>query len=312
MKILFAEADELIKGIAKEKLSGHELFFEKESFDKHLASRYPSIEILSVFIGSKVTKEVIDRMPNLRMIATRSTGFDHIDVGYARKKGIVVSNVPKYGAWPVAEHVFALLLACLRKIIEANKSVKRGKWEVAGFEGKLIHGKTFGVLGTGDIGLNVCRIARGFGANVIAYDIARREKESKEIGFTYVPLDELLMKSDIISINLPLTNETRHIIDKRAIEKMKDGVVIINTGRGAVINQNDLVEALKAKKVFFAGLDVLEKEPPTKGEEILNLENVIITPHIAWDTDESRIFIVESTVENISNFIQGNPTNMIS
>jgi len=312
MKILFAEADELVERIARERLTGHELLFEKESFGEPLASKYSGIEILSVFIGSRVTRKIIDSVPGLKMIATRSTGFDHIDIEHAKKKGIIVSNVPKYGAWPVAEHVFALLLAGLRKIIGASESAKVGRWRVAGFGGKLIHGKTFGVLGTGDIGLNVCRIAKGFGANVIAYDIVRREKEAKEIGLRYVSLDDLLMNSDIISINLPLTDETHHIIDKRAIGKMKDGVIIINTGRGQVINQNDLVKALKAKKIFFAGLDVLEEEPPEKNEEILHLENAIITPHIAWDTDESRAFIAEKTIENISGFIQGSPGNVIS
>jgi len=312
MKILFLDSDDLIERIAKRSLAKHELFFDERSLNEDVASEYSDVDILSTFVGIKITKGIIDRMPKLKMIATRSTGVDHIDVGYSKKRGVTVSNIPKYGAHPVAEHVFALLLAGLRNIPEASRSVKEGEWQTTGFEGKLIHGKTFGVLGTGFIGMNVCRIARGFGANVIAYDIVKREKDAKEIGFDYVSLDELLKRSDIISVNLPLTEETRHLINEKTIKQMKDGVIIINTGRGAIIDQNALVRALKTKKVSFACLDVLEEEPPKKNEEIINFENVLITPHIAWNTDESKLFIAEKTVENIIDFIKGRPTNVVS
>lgn len=310
MKILFAEANDLIEKIAKEKLAQCELHFERTTINE-ASFDLSNVEVLSVFVQSKVSKEVIDKMKNLKLIVTRSTGFDHIDVDYAKQKGILVCNVPGYGSIPVAEHAFALLLSGLRKIREANNSVMLGEWKVDDFEGKTIHGKTFGVLGTGSIGINICKIAKAFGANVIAYDIIKRDKEAKEIGFKYVSFEQILENSDIIVIALPLTKETYHIINEENIRKMKDGVIIINIARGGLIDQKALTNALKSKKVAFAGLDVLEEEPPSKEEEIVKLENVIVTPHIAWNTDYSKLFIAEKTVETIVNFLNGKPINNV-
>ncbi|MGC8576917.1 MAG: 2-hydroxyacid dehydrogenase [Thermoproteota archaeon] len=309
MKILFVESDSLIEKVVKEKLAQHELYFEKTTVNE-VVSDFSNVEVLSVFIQSKVSREVIDKMKNLKLIVTRSTGFDHIDVNYAKQKGILVSNVPGYGGIPVAEHAFALLLSGLRKIREANRSVMNGEWRIDDFEGKTIHGKTFGVLGTGSIGLNVCKIAKAFGANVIAYDILKREKEAAEIGFKYVSFEQIIENSDVIVIALPLTKDTYHIIDEVNIRKMKDGVIIINVARGGLIDQKALTNALKSNKVAFAGLDVLEEEPPGK-EEIIKLENVIVTPHIAWNTDYSKLFIAEKTVETIVNFLNEKPTSNV-
>ncbi|MGB9895313.1 MAG: 2-hydroxyacid dehydrogenase [Thermoproteota archaeon] len=309
MKILFVESDSLIEKVAKEKLAQHELHFEKTTINEVIPD-FSNVEVLSVFIRSKVSKEVIDKMKNLKLIVTRSTGFDHIDVNYAKQKGILVSNVPGYGSIPVAEHAFALLLSGLRKIREANRSVMNGEWRIDDFEGKTIYGKTFGVLGTGSIGLNICKIAKAFGANVIAYDILKREKEAIEVGFKYVSFEQIIENSDIIVIALPLTKDTYHIIDEVNIRKMKDGVIIINVARGGLIDQKALTNALKSNKVAFAGLDVLEEEPPGK-EEIIKLENVIVTPHIAWNTDYSKLFIAEKTVETIVNFLNEKPTSNV-
>lgn len=255
MKILFVESDSLIEKVAKEKLAQHELLFEKETINE-IVPNFHDIEILSVFVQSKVSKDVIDNMRNLKLIVTRSTGFDHIDASYAKQKGILVCNIPGYGNIPVAEHAFALLLSGLRKVREANRSVMSGEWRINDFEGKTIHGKVFGVLGTGSIGLNVCRIAKGFGANVIAYDIVKKEKEAKEIGFKYVSFEQVLENSDIIVVALPLTDETYHIINEESIRKMKDGVILVNVARGSLIDQKALTKALKSKKVAFAGLEI--------------------------------------------------------
>jgi D-3-phosphoglycerate dehydrogenase len=309
MKILFVESDSLIEKVAKEKLVQHELHFEKATVNE-VISDFSNVEVLSVFVQSKVSKEVIDKMKNLKLIVTRSTGFDHIDVNYAKQKGILVSNIPGYGSVPVAEHAFALLLSGLRKIREANRSVVNGEWRINDFEGKTVHGKTFGVLGTGSVGLNVCKIAKAFGANVIAYDVFKRDEDAIEVGFKYVSLEQIIENSDIIVIALPLTKDTYHLIDEERIRKMKDEVTIINIARGSIIDQNALLNALKSKKVAFAGLDVLEEEPPKK-EEIVTLDNVIVTPHIAWNTDYSKLFIAEKTVETIVKFLSGESINNI-
>ncbi|MEM0162836.1 MAG: NAD(P)-dependent oxidoreductase [Thermoproteota archaeon] len=311
MKILFVESDELLEKEARKKLAQHELYFEKSTINQ-VISNFNDVEVLSVFVFSKVSKDVIDRFKNLKLIVTRSTGFDHIDVNYLKQKGILVCNIPGYGSVPVAEHAFALLLSGLRKIREANSSVVNNEWKTDEFEGRTIHGKTLGVLGTGSIGLNVCKIAKAFGANVIAYDIFEREKEAIEIGFKYVSFEQILENSDIIVIALPLTKDTYHIINEESIRKMKDGVVLINIARGGLIDQKALTNALKSKKVAFAGLDVLEEEPPSKEDEIIKLENVIVTPHIAWNTDYSKSFIVEKTIETIVNFLYQKPiTNVV-
>lgn len=296
--------------------------FEREGHKVIHIDRAPSedefptdkeIDILSVFVNTKVTQQVLTKLPNLKLIITRSTGVDHIDMRAATNRRIAVANVPGYGTTPVAEHVFALLLSLVRKIIKADASVRAGLWQSFELQGTNVSGKTFGVIGTGAIGVNVCKIAKAFGANVITFDVIKREDVAKEIGFSYVDLEELLRKSDIISLHIPLTKETRHVINSDTISKMKDGVVIINTARGPLVDQVALAAAVKSKKIAGAGLDVLEKEPPDPQDELLKLENVILTPHIGWNTLEAEEYILEVTVNTINEFMAGRrPKNIIA
>jgi len=292
---------------------GHQVVYIDGVPTEDELSLYKDINILSVFVNTKVTEKVVQAMPDLKLIITRSTGIDHINTRAATESKIAVANVPGYGVAPVAEHTFALLLSLLRNVVRADTSVRSSLWESYKFQGTDILGKTFGVIGTGAIGTNVCKIAKGFGASVIAYDVIKREDAAKEIGFTYVELDELYRKSDIISLHIPLLKETQHLVNADALAKMKDGVIIINTARGPIMDYKALVEALKAGKVGGAGLDVFESEPLEPDSELPRLKNTVLTPHIAWYTVEAEIYILEQTLNTIREFLAGKtPKNIIT
>lgn len=291
---------------------GHEISFDSRNISDVDLNKHKGSELLSVFVFSKVSRDIIASLPNLRFIVTRSAGFDHIDIEAASERGIVVSNVPGYGNLPVAEHVFALLLALLRRIVTADSAVRAARWPSQELQGKLINGKTFGLIGTGAIGANVAKIARAFGATVIAYDVIKRpELEAAEV-LKYVSLDELLEGSNIISLHVPLLKETHHIINESSISKMKDGAILINTSRGAVVDQKALTLALQSGKLFGAGLDVLEKEPPEPDDPLLKLDNVVLSPHIAWYTDYSENYILQLTIKNINAYLGGKPQNVVN
>ncbi|MCS7138800.1 MAG: NAD(P)-binding domain-containing protein [Crenarchaeota archaeon] len=311
-KILVVEADSKTVSTFNKMLKGWGIAFEKEIVNKVDLTRYVDTEILSVFVFSKVSIKVIESLPNLKLIVTRSSGFDHIDIEAASKRGILVSNIPGYGSLPVAEHVFALLLAVLRKIVKADLMVRSSKWFSPLLQGSLINGKTFGIIGTGAIGERVARIAKAFGAEVIAYDVFKKTALEAEGVLRYVKLEEVLERSDIISIHVPLTRETYHMINRDSIARMKKHAVLINTSRGQVVDQEALVEALKTGKLSGAGLDVLEKEPPEPDDPILKLENVVLTPHIAWNTVEAEDYILQSTIDVIKAFANGNPLNIVN
>jgi D-lactate dehydrogenase len=312
-KILVLEANP--KTVSKLRELGNEGFkivFKKETVEKVDLAKYRDFEILSVFVFSKVDRRVIESLPNLKLIVTRSSGFDHIDIQAAGERGIVVSNVPGYGSMPVAEHVFALLLAVLRKVLKADSAVRASKWLSPELQGRLVNGKTFGVIGTGAIGESVARIAKAFGAKVIAYDVVKKPVLEAEGVLKYVSLEEVLEKSDIISLHIPLTKETYHMINRCSIAKMKKGAILINTSRGQIIDQEALVEALRTGKLAGAGLDVFEKEPPNPDDPILRLENVVLTPHVAWYTTEAEDYILQSTIDSIRAFVKGSPINVVN
>ncbi len=286
--------------------------------------------ILGVFVDSIVDKRVIDSMPRLMHIATFSTGFDHIDLAYARKKKITISNVPTYGENTVAEHALALLLDLSRKIYPSIKRVKEGRYDYHNLRGFDIRGKTIGVVGTGHIGIHFIKLLSGFEARVLAYDAFPNPTLEKEYGFTYTALDRLLKESDIISLHVPLLPSTTHLINTSAVKKMKRGTYIINTARGALIEPEALLSGLQDGTIAGAGLDVLEEELIFKTpENIIRLKNpkeirhalienaiidhphTIITPHNAFNSTEALNRIIETATENIKNFIAGLPTNLV-
>ncbi|OHA97700.1 MAG: hypothetical protein A3E02_01725 [Candidatus Zambryskibacteria bacterium RIFCSPHIGHO2_12_FULL_38_34] len=332
MNILYLYKEEWEKKYVGNRLTGHNISFA-EFLENVTADILSSAEVISVFVNHSIQKEDMDKMPNLKLITTRSTGFDHIDIVAAREKNIEVVYVPSYGENTVAEFAFALLLALSRKIPEAHEQVtKTGSFNQSNLRGFDLKGKTIGVIGTGRIGVRVIKMAKGFDMNVLAYDPFPKKGSDSELGFEYVGFEELLNKSDIISIHSSLSDSTRHMINEKSIKHIKKGAVLINTARGGLIETSALVNALKEEIISAAGIDVLEEEgdmideekllinPHPNMEELKNVlanhylidhPRVIITPHIAFNTDEAVKRILDTTIENISSFVNGQIKNKV-
>lgn len=317
MKIVFFEVSKSEQNILSQSFFGADVAFYEEKLDENSASKAKDAEAISVFVNSEVNKNVIDTMPNLKFIATRSTGFDHIDCEYAKTKGIKVSNVPAYGSETVAEFAFALLLTLSRKIREASQALKENGSYFApqnarGFD---LDKKTLGVIGTGKIGKNVIHIARGFNMNVLAYDLYPDLEFSKKNNFEYKSLEEVLSGSDIVTLHAPYTKENHHLINKENISLLKKGAYLINTARGELIETEALVKALQGGAIAGAGLDVLEGEKEYKKGDIipmLEMPNVVMTPHVAFDTHEAEGRILQTTIDNIKGFVEGKPINLVN
>ena len=276
---------------------------------------------------------MLSHLPNLQLITTRSTGYDHIDLVACVKHGTAVANVPSYGSPTVAEFAFALILTLSRKIYDAYHRVREdGSFQLDGLQGFDLKGKTLGVVGTGDIGRAVVRIANGFEMKVVASDVKPDEEFAKEQSFRYCELDELLEQSDIVTLHVPYLASTHHLINKDNITKFKRGAYLINTSRGPVVETEALVQALTNGHIAGAGLDVLEEEGIVKDElaflvgghpEATNLKtvlaghvlidhpNVIVTPHNAFNTQEALQRILETTIENHLSFIHEEPRNLV-
>lgn len=304
----------------------------REPLHVRSAAMAPDAEIISVFIYSEVIREVLDALPNLKFIATRSTGFDHIDAAACAERGILVSNVPRYGENTVAEHAFGLILALSRKIYHAVLHTTRLDFTTTGLRGFDLKGKTIGVIGAGAIGMHVIRIAKGFAMDVLAHDKNEQQLLAEVLGYQYVSLEELLSKSDVISLHVPLLPETHHLINHETIKLIKKGAILINTARGAVVDTSALVAALNEGIVAGAGLDVLEGEEAIREEAqllaeslpveklrtivqnyaLLHRDNVIITPHIGFYSVEAEERIMNTTIDNINAFLAGQPHNIVS
>lgn len=265
---------------------------------------------------SPISRRVLDACPNAKYITIQATGYDPIDYAYAREKGIPVSNVPTYGTASVAQFAIALLLEICGHAAHHSDAVHAGRWAESGewtfWDYPMIElaGKTMGIIGFGRIGQNVGRIAKALGMNVIAFNRSR-SAEGAEIA-EYVELDELLHRADVISLHCPLFPETRGIINRETISKMKDGVIIINNSRGPLVVEQDLADALNSGKVYAAGLDVVSSEPISADNPLLKAKNCLITPHISWAPKESRQRIMDCTVENIRAFQAGKPQNVVN
>ncbi len=264
-------------------------------------------EVLCVFIYSQLTEKVLRNLPKLKLIVTRSVGYDHIDLKTAEEKNIKICNVPDYGSHVIAEHVFALLLSGIRKIGEGQERVeKEHKFNFQGLRGVALKGKTLGVIGTGKIGENVARIASlGFLMDVIAYDPFPDEDVARENHFSYLDLDSLWKKADIISLHCPFNSQTEHLINKDAIAEMKKDVVIVNTSRGGVIDTTALISGLKNGKISYALLDVIEHEKNiNENKNLLMIPGVIITPHIAFYADDSMKKMYDEAFSSIHQFLR--------
>jgi len=324
MKILYSYRTEEERDYVAKTLSEYEVIFHDGSLQNGDWNG-KDVEILSIFVNSTVGKEEFEKLPDLKFIAGRSTGYDHIDLKLAKEKGVVVSNVPAYGEHTVAEFAFALLLTISRKIPEATNRVREeNSFNPNGLAGFDLSEKTIGILGTGKIGKNAIKIAKGFGMKVLAFDMYPDKKFAEEMNYEYVELDELLEKSDILSLHLPENDDTHKILNKEKFEKTKPGTVLINTARGSLIDSEALLWALDENIISFAGLDVLSEEadifndhPNNQKEAELNQKliqhpNVLITPHVGFNTKEASQRIIDTSLENIEKFVSGEPQNIVS
>lgn len=248
----------------------------------------------------------------LRMISLWQTGHDNVDLEAATKRAVVVSNVPNYAFDSVAEFVFALALDLLRRVHLADMNLRKGKFEWKRYVGNQLMGKTIGVLGTGNIGKRVIQIARGFNMNVLSVTAHPSPERAKALGVKFVDLDTLLAESDIVTLHVPLAPETEHMIGARRLAKMKPTAVLINTARGRVVDEAALIEALRERKIAGAGLDVFETEPLPMDSPLLEMPNVLLTPHIAFLSEESLDECTYICLENVVRFLEGKPQNVVN
>ena len=263
-----------------------------------------------------ITKRVLDSCPSIRYIGVLATGYNVVDYAYAAEKGIPVTNIPGYGTDTVAQFTFALLLEICHHVAHHSDAVHAGRWEKSpdfcfcDYLQIELAGKTMGIIGFGRIGQKVGTIAKAFGMRVLAY--SPHEYESGKVIGTYVNLETLLAESDVISLHCPLFPETEGIINQGTIAKMKDGVIILNNGRGPLIVEQDLADALNSGKVQAAGVDVVSVEPIKGDNPLLTAKNCFITPHIAWATKEARQRIMDCAVNNVKAYLAGAPVNVVN
>lgn len=331
MRIAFFEIQDWEQDYLEKRLKDHTLRFYNQPLALENTKEVSDFDILSIFIYSKVERQIIQQLLKLKLVTTRSTGFDHIDVKECKNRGIIVCNVPYYGENTVAEHTFGLILSLSRNIHKAYVRTLKQDYSIDGLKGFDLKGRTIGVIGAGHIGLHVIRVAKSFGMNVLAYNLNQDNFLTEVLGFRYVPLKELLENSDIITLHVPYNKSTHHLINKETIEQIKKGAILINTSRGGVVDTEVLIEALDKKILAGVGLDVLEGEELIKEEKqllsdpkkaevfgqiirdhiLLNNDNVVFTPHIAFYSQEALERILDTTVENIDSFITGKQQNTV-
>ncbi|AEH51875.1 D-2-hydroxyacid dehydrogenase [Pseudothermotoga thermarum] len=269
-----------------------------EHLDKSkLLEIIPEVEVLIVRSATKVTRDIIEKGSKLKIIGRAGVGLDNIDVNAAKERGIKVLNTPGASAISVAELTIGLMISAARHIARGTIDLKSGLWTKKELEGVELFGKTLGIIGLGTIGTEVAKRAAAFGMNIVAYDPYVTKHEIAKM----VTLDELLRTADFITLHVPLTEETKHLINKEVIEKMKDGVIIVNTSRGGVIDEEALYQALVSRKVYAAALDVFEVEPPQDElrKKLLSLPNIVATPHIGASTIEAQQRVGKELVERI-------------
>lgn len=298
-----------------EKLGKLTVYKECPNDSEEIIKRAKDAEILLVCYV-KITREIMENLPNLKYVGVLSTGFDNIDTKAAKDLGIVVTNVPAYGTEAVAQFALALLLEITTRVGHHDRQVKSGRWKKAGFwyfgDYPLIelYGKTIGILGLGQIGLAAAKIYKAMGMEVLAYNRSQND-EAKSI-VKYVSLNEIYEKSHIIDIHLPLTKDTENIINEKSISKMKDGVILINTARGGLIDEKALMAGLDSGKIFAAGLDVNKTEPINDDSPLLAYENIILTPHMGWGPVETRERLLHIGISNIQSFLKGESKNKVN
>ncbi|HXO66140.1 MAG TPA: D-2-hydroxyacid dehydrogenase [Steroidobacteraceae bacterium] len=272
----------------------------------------------TIAISNKVAlrEETLRRLPDLKMIAVAATGYDVIDVGYCKAHGIAVANIRNYAVHTVPEHAFALITALRRNLLAYRRDVENGRWQQVDqfcfFDHPIsdLHGSTLGILGEGVLGQATAHIGRAFGMQVLFADHA----PPKAPGVVFTPLERVLAESDVISLHLPLTDETRNLIGSAELRRMKRTAILINTARGGLVDEQALAQALKEGVIAGAGFDVLTREPPKEGNPLLELRlpNFILTPHIAWASDGAMQFLADQLIDNIEAYVSGWPQNLVT
>ncbi len=331
--IAFFELEPWEKEYMKQQLKNYKLVFVDAKLDDKTAKLAAKADAIGIFIYSEIKRQLLQKLPQLKLVATMSTGFDHIDLDATAHRKITVCNVPAYGDNTVAEHAFALLLALTRNIVPSVERTRRGNFDLTSLRGVDVKGKTIGIIGTGKIGSWAIKIAKGFQMNVVAFDKFPNKQLAKEIGFSYAKkLDDLLKQSDFISIHAPYTPETHHMINTKNVLKIKKGCILINTARGGLVDTDALLLGIEKGIFKGIGLDVLEEECFVREEKqlltesfqktcnyktileehmLLEHDNVLITPHNAFNSEEALKRILDTTVENINGFFKGKAVNVV-
>ncbi len=334
-KIAFFDVDQAQRKLIEDQFNGKtdfELFFTDKQLDTKTAKEIPDAEAVALFIRSKVTDDILDLLPDLKIISTLSTGYDHIDLEACSKRNIKVSNVPDYGDNTVAEYAFGLILALARKFKPTFDRAERGIFSRSGLSGTDLKGKTLGVIGTGKIGSNVVRMAWAFGMDVLGYDPKHNPELTDKYNLEYVELEDLLKRSDIISLHVPYNKSTYHLLDENALKLVNPSVLIVNTSRGKVIDTSAIANALREGRIGGVALDTFEGEEVWLEEEflrrddlaaislkqamesffILRSEKVILTPHNAFNTKEAMDRILITGSKNIIKFFEDKPQNVVN
>lgn len=331
MNIAFFEVKDWERDYLTPHFPGCRLHFSAERLDEQHLPALEDFACLSVFVHSRLTAGALERLPQVKLIATRSTGFDHVDTTVCRQRGIAVTNVPSYGENTVAEHTFALILSLSRNVHKSYRHALEGRMDLAALTGFDLKDKTLGVVGGGRIGLHVVKIARGFGMRVLVYDVRQDTFLAELLNFIYVPLERLLAESDIITLHAPYLPATHHLMNRERLQQIKCGALLVNTSRGALVDTDALIEALDTGQLGGAGLDVLEGEELIKEEHellhapqatealqalvrrsvLLKKDNVVLTPHNAFNSREALQRILDTTIENVHAWQRGASLNRV-
>ena len=291
-----------------------EVIGTKRSDEDALVSAIKDVDILMADVDIKVTRRVINAAERLRAIICCSMGVDYVDLDAATKRGVLVCNIPDYAVMAVAEHTMALIFAIARKIVEAHNAAVSGKWDKGRkIRGVELEGKTLAIVGAGKIGYALAKIAAGLGMKILFNAVSPKPEMERDFGAKRCDLDMLLKEADFISLHVPLTEETHHLINEQKLKLMKRTAYLINTSRGPVIEEKALIKTLKEGWIAGAALDVMEKEPPNIDNPLFSLENIIITPHIAWATKEASVRAEKQIREEIIRIAQGHtPKNLVN
>ena len=301
----------------------------KERFDAEVWPEYTSppksviikkvsnVDALATLLSDKIDAEVFDAAPNLKIVAQYAVGFDNINVKEATKRGIYVTNTPGVLTETTADFAWALLMAAARRVVEADRYVRTGKWTVGWhpmmFQGGDVYGATLGVVGLGRIGSSIAKRAKGFDMRILYHDVIRRQDLEKELDMEYTEVDTLLQTADFVTLNVPLLKETYHLIDEKKLKLMKKTAILINNARGPVVDERALFKALKEGWIAGAGLDVFEQEPTPASNPLLTLDNVVVAPHISSASFETRSRMAEMVAENLIAFFEGKtPPNLVN